>query len=67
MIGTPTLLDALPDLPPADLGFDVLPRLAGRMFAFPVRDYLLDIGTHESYELAQNSWPGLSALTPQSK
>jgi mannose-1-phosphate guanylyltransferase len=67
LIGTPALLDALPDSTPADLGFDVFPRLASRMFAFPVRDYLLDIGTHESYELAQNSWPGLPALTPQSK
>jgi mannose-1-phosphate guanylyltransferase len=63
MIGTPALLDALPDASPADLAFDVLPQLAGQMFAFPVRDYLLDVGTLENYELAQKTWPGLSTLS----
>lgn len=53
------LLDAIPGSLPADLGFDVLPRLAGRMFAYPISDYLLDIGTVANYELAQKSWPGL--------
>jgi mannose-1-phosphate guanylyltransferase len=58
MIGTPELLDAIPSSQPADLGFDVLPRLAGRMFAYPVHDYLLDVGTMENYRSAQTSWPG---------
>ena len=58
MIGTPELLDAIPSSQPADLGFDVLPRLAGKMFAYPVHDYLLDVGTIENYYLAQTSWPG---------
>ena len=53
------LLDAIPQTLPADLGFDVLPRLAGKMFAWPVSDYLLDIGTVANYEMAQKSWPGL--------
>jgi NDP-sugar pyrophosphorylase family protein len=36
-----------------------LPRLTGRMIAYPIRDYLLDIGTTENYEKAQATWPGL--------
>jgi mannose-1-phosphate guanylyltransferase len=59
MIGTPELLDAIPSSQPADLGFDVLPRLAGQMLAYPVYDYLLDVGTMENYRAAQASWPGL--------
>jgi mannose-1-phosphate guanylyltransferase len=58
MIGTPELLDAIPSSQPADLGFDVLPRLAGQMLAYPVHDYLLDVGTMENYHAAQTSWPG---------
>jgi mannose-1-phosphate guanylyltransferase len=58
MIGTPELLDAIPSFQPADLGFDVLPRLVGQMVAYPVHDYLLDVGTMENYRAAQTSWPG---------
>jgi mannose-1-phosphate guanylyltransferase len=59
MIGTPTLLDAIPPSQPADLGFDVLPRLVGRMLACPLPEYLVDIGTMENYHAAQSNWPGL--------
>ena len=58
MIGTPELLDAIPSSQPTDLGFDVLPLLTGQMFAYPVHDYVLDVGTMENYRLAQSSWPG---------
>lgn len=58
MIGTPELLDAIPAAQPSDLGFDVLPRLVGRMLAYPFHDYILDVGTMENYRLAQTSWPG---------
>jgi mannose-1-phosphate guanylyltransferase len=61
MIGTPELIDEIPDRYPVDLGFDVLPQLVGRMSAFPISDYLLDIGTLENYHRAQNTWPGLAA------
>ena len=60
MIGTPEMLATIPDDTPADIGFHVLPRLTGRMLAFPIRDYLVDIGTMENYQQAQHSWPGLS-------
>lgn len=59
MIADAALLDQIPESRPADMGFDVLPRLAGKVAAWPVSDYLLDIGTLENYELAQKTWPGL--------
>jgi mannose-1-phosphate guanylyltransferase len=59
LIGTSALLDALPASFPSDLGFDVFPRLAGRMFAYTIREYLIDIGTQENYRLAQATWPGI--------
>lgn len=63
MIGTPEMLEAIPDNgilqdSTVDIGFHVLPRLAGRMLAFPIRDYLMDVGTMESYLAAQETWPG---------
>ena len=40
-----------------DLGHHVLPRLAGRMYGFPVApDYLKDIGTPEAYQEALDEW-----------
>lgn len=61
MIGTQELINQIPASYPVDLGFHVLPRLVGRMTAFPISDYLLDIGTLENYQRAQDSWPGLAA------
>lgn len=60
MIGTQEMLDVITDATPADIGFHVLPRLTGRMIAFPIHDYLTDVGTMENYLSAQESWPGLS-------
>jgi mannose-1-phosphate guanylyltransferase len=59
LIGGPALLDQVPDRLPADIGFDVLPRLVGRMFAFPIAEYVVDIGTIAKHEQAQKEWPGL--------
>jgi mannose-1-phosphate guanylyltransferase len=59
MVGSPALLDLVPSQAPADIGFHVLPRLVGRMAAYRIADYLLDIGTPENYRAAQLSWPGL--------
>jgi mannose-1-phosphate guanylyltransferase len=60
LIGGPALLDRVPQEIPSDIGFDVLPKLVGKMFAFPITDYVFDIGTMEKYEQAQREWPGLS-------
>jgi mannose-1-phosphate guanylyltransferase len=56
MLGTPSLLDAIPSRSPADIGFDLLSQLSHRMLAYRLRDYVLDIGTHENYQLAQRTW-----------
>jgi mannose-1-phosphate guanylyltransferase len=63
LIGGPVLLAHLPERVPADIGFDVLPKLVGEMFAFPIIDYVFDIGTTEKYEKAQREWPGLSGTS----
>jgi mannose-1-phosphate guanylyltransferase len=59
MIGTPQLMENIPDHLPVDIGFHVLPRLGGQMLAVPIEDYLIDIGTIENYQAAQTTWPGL--------
>ena len=61
MIGTPGLLNQIPSHYPVDFGFDVLPRLTGQMLAYPISDYLVDIGTLENYQAAQTGWPGLAS------
>ncbi|HEY2394040.1 MAG TPA: nucleotidyltransferase family protein [Candidatus Angelobacter sp.] len=65
MIAGQEIFDFLPEgqLPahrPADIGFDLLPKLAGRMAAYRISEYLLDIGTLDQYQAAQESWPGLA-------
>ena len=60
MIGTPEILNRIPAVTPADIGFHILPQLTGQMLGFPIRDYLIDIGTIENYQTAQQTWPGLS-------
>jgi hypothetical protein len=42
----------------ADIAFPVLPLLLGKMRAFPLTDYLLDIGTLPNYQKAQITGPG---------
>jgi mannose-1-phosphate guanylyltransferase len=62
MVAGPELFDFLPAQRPADLGFDVLPRMIGKMVAYGISEYLLDIGTLSNYKHAQQSWPGLVQL-----
>ena len=59
------MLDAIPDKRGADIAFDVLPQLTGKTRAYRITDYLLDIGTLENYERAQQTWPGLAATAQQ--
>jgi len=59
MIAGSELFNFLPDHRPADLGFDVLPKMIGKMDAYKISEYLLDIGTLSNYQHAQESWPGL--------
>lgn len=59
MVATQQLLSAIPPHAPCDIGFHLLPRLSGSMIAHPISEYLLDIGTQETYQQAQHTWPGL--------
>jgi mannose-1-phosphate guanylyltransferase len=43
----------------ADLGNDVLPRLAGAMWGHLLEGYLLDIGTAANYRRALAEWPAI--------
>jgi mannose-1-phosphate guanylyltransferase len=60
MIATPQFLDAIPEKRGADIAFDVLPSLVGRMRAYTIPEFVLDIGTVENYEDAQRRWPVLA-------
>ena len=40
-----------------DIGHHVLPLLIGRMYGYPITEYLRDIGTIESYRKALKEWP----------
>ena len=66
LVGTAALLNAIPHKKPADIGYDVLPKLAGRMQAYSISDYLIDIGTMHNYQEAQATWPGLEGEFLQS-
>ncbi len=44
---------------PLDLGFHVIPRLVGHMKAYFIEEFLMDIGTVDSYEKAQMIWSRL--------
>jgi len=58
MIADRRLFDLIPPRLPADIAFHVLPRLLGKMRSYPIKDYLLDIGTLSNYQKAQVTWPG---------
>jgi mannose-1-phosphate guanylyltransferase len=60
MVAAPAIFDFIPDTTPVDLGFHVLPQLVGRMAAYRISDFIIDIGTLETYRSVQTTWPGLS-------
>lgn len=41
---------------PLDLGFHLIPSLVGKMKAYFIGEFLMDIGTPESYRVAQALW-----------
>ncbi|MCE9613293.1 MAG: nucleotidyltransferase family protein [Lentisphaerae bacterium] len=52
----PSLFDLIPPKPYTDFGFDVLPRLVGRMFGYRISEYYRDLGTPERLAQAQRDW-----------
>ena len=59
-VASPKICDLIPpEKATPDIGFDLLPRLVGQMHAYPITEFLIDIGTRETYDRAQTEWPGL--------
>lgn len=53
---SPVVLNLVPSRRPADIGYDLLPLLVGQAQSVLVGGYFRDIGTPESYRLAQQEW-----------
>jgi mannose-1-phosphate guanylyltransferase len=53
----PSVLDEVRGKLPSDIGYDLLPALAGRARAVLVEGYFRDIGTAEAYQRAREEWP----------
>ena len=62
LIGSPAILDAIAPKREADIARDLLPKLIGQMHAYPITEFLVDVGTLSNYNFAQESWPGLSIV-----
>jgi mannose-1-phosphate guanylyltransferase len=58
-ISEPGILDLIPDQKPADIGFDLIPKLINRMSGYLIDDYLIDIGTHNNLKKAGVEWPNI--------
>jgi mannose-1-phosphate guanylyltransferase len=57
-VASPAVIDLIDSSKtPADIGFDLLPLLVGKMSGYKINDYLIDIGTHKNLEKARQEWP----------
>jgi mannose-1-phosphate guanylyltransferase len=57
-VASPQIISLIdPAKTPADIGFDLLPLLLGKMSGYKINDYLIDIGTHKNLEKARQDWP----------
>jgi mannose-1-phosphate guanylyltransferase len=57
-VASPAVIDLIDSAKtPADIGFDLLPLLVGKMSGYKINDYLIDIGTHQNLEKARQDWP----------
>jgi len=48
-VATPELYQWVPRSLPADIGFQVLPQLVGKMYAYVTNEFIQDIGTPDAY------------------
>lgn len=55
-ISSPRILDFITNDQTTDIGFDLLPKLVGRMTGWKTSDYLIDIGTYKDLEKAKIEW-----------
>ena len=57
-VASPAVIDLIDSSKtPADIGFDLLSLLVGKMSGYKINDYLIDIGTHKNLEKARQDWP----------
>jgi mannose-1-phosphate guanylyltransferase len=57
-VASPAVIDLIDSSKtPADIGFDLLPLLVGKMSGYKINDYLIDIGTHKNLGKARQEWP----------
>lgn len=55
-VASPQIINYLPNDTISDIGYDLLPKLIGKMSGWEATGYLKDIGTIEHYQQAQNEW-----------
>lgn len=55
----PEVFDLIPKQPLADFGFDVLPKLVGRMYGYTIPGFFCDLGTPERLAWAREEWSKL--------
>lgn len=55
-IANKEIYDYIPHRSFVDFGKDVLPELVGKMYGYPIKEFLLDVGTWPNYEKAQKEW-----------
>jgi mannose-1-phosphate guanylyltransferase len=53
----PSVLDEIDGATPHDIGYDLLPRLAGRARAMLIEGFFCDIGNPDAYRRARKEWP----------
>lgn len=58
-LASPNVIELIPEKPYADIGFDLLPKLVGKMMGWKSDDYLLDIGTIDHLNKANRDWKNI--------
>jgi mannose-1-phosphate guanylyltransferase len=58
-ISSPDILELIPNNNLTDIGYDLIPKLIGKMKGWITSDYLLDIGTHQNLKKAEEEWPNV--------
>lgn len=56
------LFAMMPAKPFLDFGFDVLPRLVGRMYGYRIEGFFCDIGARERLAYCRRAWPARARL-----
>jgi NDP-sugar pyrophosphorylase family protein len=61
------IFDFFPENPdsirPLDLGFHLMPNLVGKMKAYFIEEFLMDIGTPKSYKKAQKIYQQITKIS----